>query len=91
MVQFIPIGFFCFPNEDIDRVLNHLHVESKGQSSIKYLTSQSMAPVLNLFYDPIPDEGYLEKNLMTSSTEEWIRALEFRRWFYENDYLRKEI
>jgi len=28
---------------------------------------------------------------MTSSTEEWIRALEFRRWFYENDYLKKEI
>lgn len=91
MLQFIPVGFFCFPNEDIDKILNHLHVESKGQSSIKYLTSQSMAPVLNLFYDPIPDEGYLEKNLMTSSTEEWIRALEFRRWFYENGYLRMEI
>jgi len=91
MVQFVPIGFFCFPNEDIDKVLNHLHVESKGQSSIKYLISQSYAPVLNLFYDPIPDQGYLKKNLMTSSTEEWIRALEFRRWFYENDYLKKEI
>lgn len=86
-VHLFPIGYFGFPKEKLKHVFDNLEIVESVQQEYENLLQLGLVPIVNLFYKPVTEHGYVD-GYNADSIEGWERIYEARKFFYNNGYKR---
>jgi hypothetical protein len=89
-IQLFPIGLFQFPSSERNSVYDILNITNEARKIFDSM-SDNVIPIANIFYNPIPQEGYLDGNKADLGIANWRNIYRIRKAFFENKYYRFEM
>jgi hypothetical protein len=89
-IQLFPItSNFRFPKSEMEIVFKILNIENKEfKSSLMFMFSNNIVPIVNGFYQTIEVEGYQDGQQACKSLSHYTLFYERRKSFFENKFFR---
>jgi hypothetical protein len=85
IINAFPIGYFQFNKSDKEKTYKLLKMRDlKLKENLNEMFSKNIIPVVNIYYDEIIQEGYLNGNLAYDSIDKLKNIYRIRKAFYEN-------
>jgi hypothetical protein len=88
-INLFPIGYFEFPKEKKNQVYEILNISEQAKVIFDNMFT-TVIPIVNIFYNPITQEGYVDGKHAEKGIENWLNTYRIRKSFYENKFYRTE-
>ena len=85
IINVFPIGYFRFSKSDKEKTYELLKIRDlKLKENLNEMFSKDIIPVVNIYYNEIIQEGYLNGNLAYDSIDKLKNIYRVRKAFFEN-------
>lgn len=84
-INLFPIGYFEFPKQKKDKVYEILNIIQEARKIFDNMF-EMVIPIANIYYNPITQEGFVDRELAEKGIESWRNIYRIRKAFYENKF-----